>query len=103
MASGPRRVVWSREAFGALDEAADYVARDSFVAAVKLVDEALELAASLATLSERGRVVPEVGRDDVRELFLHKYRLIYEVTAEEIQVVAFLHGARDFDRWLRGK
>ncbi len=100
MAASRRRVIWAREALDALDEAAAYVARDSMESAQRLVEDALELASSLATLSERGRV--EIGRSEIRELFLHRYRLLYEVRADDVFVLAFLHAARDFDRWRRG-
>jgi plasmid stabilization system protein ParE len=61
--------------------------------------KALEAAESLATLADRGRMVPEVGDKDVRELFVFKYRLLYRVHDDRVVVVAFLHGARDFTKW----
>jgi plasmid stabilization system protein ParE len=44
----------------------------------------------------RGRIVPEMADDLVRELFVKSYRLIYEVPADKIVILAFLHGARRF-------
>jgi toxin ParE1/3/4 len=44
----------------------------------------------------RGRVVPELGDDLVRELFVKSYRLIYEIRADKVVILAFLHGARRF-------
>jgi plasmid stabilization system protein ParE len=55
----------------------------------------------LATLSERGRIVPEVGEPHTREIFVFRYRLVYQVEPTAVCVVAFLHGARDFERWPR--
>jgi plasmid stabilization system protein ParE len=85
-----------------LDEAVGYVAEDSIEAALRLLSEALDTAGSLATLSERGRRVPEVDSPDIREVFVQSYRLIYEVQRTEVQVLAFLHRARDFETWQRG-
>ena len=82
-----------------LDEAVGYVAQDSPTAAARLLVEALDTAASLATMSERGRRVPELEEPDIRELFVKRYRLIYEVHQTEVHVLAFLHGARDFEKW----
>jgi plasmid stabilization system protein ParE len=84
-----------------LDEVLDYLARDSPAAARQILRDALTAAASLATLPERGRVVPEFGLPQVRELFVHRYRLIYRVGVREIEILAFIHGARDFGRWIR--
>jgi hypothetical protein len=40
-------------------------------------------------------MVPESGVPDIRELFIRSYRLIYQVTAEHVFILAFVHGARD--------
>lgn len=81
-----------------LDAAVAYVAQDSRPAAQRLLTQALDTAGSLETLSERGRVVPEFNQPAVRELFVQRYRLIYEVTLAEVQILAFVHGARDLTR-----
>jgi plasmid stabilization system protein ParE len=81
-----------------LDAAVAYVARESRPAAERLLTQALDSAASLDTLSERGRIVPEFNRPTVRELFVQRYRLLYEVAPSEVQILAFVHGARDLTR-----
>ena len=53
----------------------------------------------MATFAERGRVVPELNDPAIRELFVYKYRLQYEVGDVRVLIVAFLHGARDFATW----
>jgi len=84
-----------------LDDAVAYIAQDSRPAAARLLIQALEAASSLDALSERGRVVPEFNQPTVREVFVQRYRLLYEVTPHEVQILAFLHGARDLTRWRR--
>ena len=84
-----------------LNEAAAYIAQDSLLAAQKLILDALDKAESLTAMSERGRRVPELGALDIRELFVQRYRLIYEVRGSEVHILAFLHGARDFGKWNR--
>ena len=103
MATRRREVIWTQRARDALDEAASYVAQDSPETAASLVERALNAAESLGTLSERGRVVPELDDPTVREIFIYRYRLMYEVAASQITVLAFVHGARDFNRWWRGE
>jgi len=98
-----RRVVWAPRAQAALDEAVEFVAQDSLDGALRVLEQALAAADSLATLSERGRVVPERNDPDLREIFVFRYRLLYEVEPAQVRVVAFLHGARDFDRWQRSQ
>jgi len=82
-----------------LDEAVAYLARDSRPAAERLLIDALEAASSLDAFSERGRIVPELNLPSVRELLVQRYRLLYEVMPTVVQILAFLHGARDLTRW----
>ena len=99
MAQRRRRIVWTDQAREALDEVLEFVAHDSPTAARSLVEKFLQAAASLATLSERGRVVPEMEDATIRELLIQRYRLIYQVADDEVSVLAVLHGARDFAHW----
>jgi len=47
---------------------------------------------------EIGRVVPEIGDANIRELFVYSYRLIYEIVPDDIKIIALIHGKRDFSR-----
>ena len=101
MASRHRTVVWAESAQAALDEVVSYIAHDSRDQAIKVLIRALEAAASLETLADRGRLVPELREPDLREIFVFRYRLMYRVAAEQVRIVAFVHGARDFASWRR--
>ena len=103
MARRQRRVVWTEQARQALDEALEYIAQDSPEGARAVLEQALAAASALATLSERGRVVPEIGDPAVREVFVFRYRLLYEVATSEVRILGLLHGARDFAKWRRGE
>lgn len=49
-------------------------------------------------MPERGRLVPELDQSELRELVIQKYRLIYRVKGDVVELIAFVHGARDFNR-----
>jgi toxin ParE1/3/4 len=91
-----RRVAWTDSAWVELESAASFIARDSLRYAAALVAEARFASRSLTKFPLRGRVVPEVADDRVRELFVKNYRLIYEVRDDGVFILAFLHGARRF-------
>ena len=99
MADRVRAVVWSQAAQLALDEAIAYINQGSPQNARQVLLAALGAAGSLATLAERGRVVPELADRSIRELVVLKYRLLYRVSDSAVTVVAFLRGARDFSTW----
>jgi toxin ParE1/3/4 len=91
-----RTVVWSETAWHDLEQAADYIAQDSRHYAAAFVREVRDAARSLATFAERGRIVPELSDPAVRELLVGRYRLMYRLAESTVQIVAFVHGARDF-------
>ena len=78
-----------------LGEIADYIARDSPHYASTFIIEIRRAARSLRRFAFRSRAVPEVGRDDVRELLISNYRLIFQVTSDQVKILAVIHGARD--------
>jgi len=99
MARRHKKVIWTKQGYSTLDEAVGYVGQDSLTAAQDLLESALDTAESLSIFSERGRIVPELQQPNVRELLVQRYRLIYEVFDTRVEVLAFIHGARDFTRW----
>ncbi len=89
------RVIWSEPAWNNLQAAADYISRDSPRYAAALLREAREAARSLRQFANRGRSVPEEDDSAMRELFVWRYRLIYRVRDEHVEILAFIHQAQD--------
>ena len=46
-------------------------------------------------MPERGRIVPETDKKEIRELFIYSYRLIYQLSPEEISILAVIYGSRN--------
>ena len=93
-----RKVIWADGAVADLDAAADYISKDSPAYAASFVLQSLKAARSVGDLPERGRVVPEFKREDIREIFVFSYRLIYRIDELRVSVLAFIHGRRDFSQ-----
>lgn len=75
---------------------AEYISAASPVYAEQTVDRIRDRLQQAAAYPEWGRVVPEFGRADVRELIEPPYRLVYRVRAETIEVLAVIHGRQEF-------
>jgi len=90
-----RIVKWTETAIEDLGKAAEFIARDSPYYAASFVRQARNAASSLDYSPERGRIVPESERTDVREIYVKSYRLIYQVTSHNVFILAFIHGVRD--------
>ena len=103
MASGRRRVVWAFEAQEAPIEALEFIAEDLPDDARRARHPALDLAASLETLGERGRTVPDYDAPSIRETFVYSYQPIcwVDTDTDTVTIIAFLHEARDFERRVR--
>jgi plasmid stabilization system protein ParE len=55
-------------------------------------------AAEAAFAPEAARVVPEIGDEEVREVFLRDYRIVFRMLDEGIRVLRVIHGARRLRR-----
>jgi len=91
------KVVWSPEAIEDLQSIAEYIERDSEFYARAVVIKLLDVSRSIKNLPLRGRVVPEVEDDNIRELFIYSYRVIYQIQESKILIVAVIHGKQLFE------
>ena len=58
----------------------------------------LNTASSFSRFPFSGRVVPELGDENIREWFAYSYRVIYRIENEAVTVAAIVHGKRLLDR-----
>lgn len=77
-----KRVIWTLAAWNDLETVADFISRDSPYYAAAWVRNVRDAARSLILMSMRGRVVPEIGDRQIRELIVQSYRLIYKVRCQ---------------------
>ncbi len=99
-----QKVVWSYEATDDLEALAQYIERDSAFFAAAFVQEILDASHSLNKFSERGRIVPELGNHNIRELLVREYRLIYSIEKFRVIILGLIHGKRDLKKlWEREK
>lgn len=45
-----------------------------------------------------GRVVPELGRDDIREAIVRNYRIVYLIAPNRIEVLTVFEGHQELRR-----
>lgn len=88
------KVVWTEYAYSQLDDAMAFIARDRPETAMAWLELILDEGASLAELPDRGRIVPESSREDVRELIISPYRLIYRRDADCVTITMVSHERR---------
>ena len=89
------KIIWTYPALNDLEDIYQYIAKDSEFYATSFVNEVKTAAKSLSFFANRGRVIPEFGNDSIREIFIKKYRLIYQYKDNTVYILSFIHGARD--------
>ena len=88
------RVGWSQRALHDLEAIADYIAADSPTFAGIVVNKVVNRTKMLAQFPRSGRKVPEFDNEDIRELIVYSYRIIYQLQEHEVVIAAVIHGKR---------
>ena len=87
-------ILWSQRARRDLLEIGDFIARDKPEAAERWVGGIVDAIERTALFPTSGRIVPEVDRDDVRDVILDNYRVVYVVGNHQIMVVTVFESHR---------
>lgn len=73
----------------------DYIAKDSLHYAREVVLTIMESIRTIESFPQKGRIVPEIQNESIREIFVHSYRIIYRIRGS-VEVAAIIHAKRDF-------
>ena len=87
-------VHWTDTAIAHLLAIYERIAQDTPLYAQRMVDRLTKGSEQIATFPESGRMVPEYEAPDIREVIESPYRLIYRIKADQIDVLAVVHGAQ---------
>jgi len=88
-------ITWTREAGENLVDIEDFIARDSAERAITFVDAVIDHAEAILVDNPRsGRVVPEIGYSDMRELIYRGYRIVYRLKGDTMAILTVFEGHR---------
>lgn len=68
------------------------------MAARRLATRIRERVEALVDHPHSGRQVPELPGSGYREVIVTPYRIVYQLTAEQVQILRVWHGRRDLTR-----
>ena len=88
------KVRWTERASKDALSIYDYIADRSESYADAVYDRLLLRPSQLTAHPESGSIVPEYRREDIRELFVHSFRMIYRIDANEVRILTVIHGSR---------
>ncbi len=89
-----RKIRWTHTAIERLAEIEAYIEQDNPVAASNVVAELIELVQTLSEQPNRGRHLPELWAENVRELIHGNYRIVYRVRLKQVEVLTVFEGHR---------
>lgn len=87
-------ILWSPQALRDLESVREYIARDSALYADLVVRRIVAGVDRLASFPESGRVVPERGDPQIREVIVRPYRIVYRRQAAEVEIVTVFRASR---------
>lgn len=93
------RINWTFQAIDDLQNIAEYISKSSEKYARLQVTRLRQRTKILTSQSYSGKIVPEIEKQNVRELLEGNYRIIYQILNDErIDILAIHHTSRDLTK-----
>ncbi len=91
-------IKWLPSAVRDLDRIIEYFCTDSPSYAERLSQGLLNKSVFIEQFPKFGRVVPELGHSDLREILYRNYRIVYYLDSDtdSIEVLSIFHSSRQF-------
>ena len=89
------QVEWTEPALADLDVIHDFIAKESPFYAQQMVERILERTSRLGRFPKSGRVVQEFNQPNIREIKEGRYRIVYRLLNECVEVLCVWHSARE--------
>lgn len=81
------KLFWTKEAILRLQDIEEFISKDNPIAAREFIDNLISIAETIVDHPEKGRVVPELSLENIRELLHKNYRIVYLVKKKSIDIL----------------
>ena len=90
------KVIWSPSARADLKDIVTFIAEDNPEVAEKFGTALIEASKALGRFERKGRKVPEFNLEEIREIIVSPYRIIYRLVEKNsrLEIVRLWHAAR---------
>ena len=85
---------WSLGALEDIESISSYISNDFPEKASEIVKGIIEKIEQLKQFPKLGRKFPDRDDENIREIFFKKYRIIYEIKENIIEILVIAHGSR---------
>ena len=86
------KIFWTKEALLRLQEIEEYISRDNPIGAIEFVDKLITVAETIIDNPQKGRMVPELSLENIRELLFQNYRIVYLVKKNSVDILTVFEG-----------
>ena len=76
-------IEFSNYALEELESIKDYIKKDSLYYATNFIEKIFEAIKNTGDFPRMGRIVPEIGNENIREILVKKYRVIYKIEKDK--------------------
>ena len=92
------KVLWTENSIQDLLAIKGFISLDSSERAEAWIRELYSSGEGLATFPQRGRIVPEFDQENIRELLIENYRLVYRFNPTSIEILTVFEGHRQLKK-----
>ena len=92
------KIKWTKESLLNIQEIEDYISHDNPTAAIKFTDKLISLVDNLLLFPEKGRIVPELSFEQIREIIYNNYRIVYLVKKNSIEILTVFESHKLLDK-----
>ena len=83
---------WSKEALIRLQEIEEYIAKDNSLIAIEFTDKLISIGETIPDNPGKGRIVPELAIEQIREVLYKGYRIVYNLKETSIDILTVFEG-----------
>lgn len=91
------KIIWSPQSLEDLENIAAYIAKDAPYYAGSLIESILQVVENLALFPQSGRKVPETDNENIREILHKRFRIIYQLSKNNVEILTVIHASRLLD------
>ena len=94
-------VRWTDQAVEDVRRIREFIEHDSPKYGRLVAERIVDATTRIESFPRAGRIVPEVGRDELREIILGQYRIVYRLDGELATLITVFRSSRLFPAFLR--
>ena len=87
-----KKLYWTKEASFRLQEIEEFISRDNPKIAIEFTDKIILISETIPGNPEKGRIVPELAIEQIREVLYKGYRIVYCLKETSIEILTVFEG-----------